>query len=137
MLYDRTVFDNVALPLVIAGMSYKEAWRRVRPALEQVDLLHKEKQNPATLSAGEQQRVGIARAVVSRPKLLIADEPTGNLDPDLSLEVMRMFRRFNEVGVTLLIASHDIALIDKLGCRRIELDGGKLAQAAEDPEPWE
>ncbi len=137
LLYDRTVFDNVALPLVIAGMNYKEAGRRVRPALEQVDLLNKEKQNPATLSAGEQQRVGIARAVVSRPKLLIADEPTGNLDPDLSLEVMRMFRRFNEVGVTLLIASHDIALIDKLGCRRIELDGGKLAQAAEEPEPWE
>jgi cell division transport system ATP-binding protein len=137
LLYDRSVFDNVALPLVIAGMSYKEAGRRVRPALEHVDLLHKEKQNPATLSAGEQQRVGIARAVVSRPKLLIADEPTGNLDPDLSLEVMRMFRRFNEVGVTLLIASHDIALIDKLGCRRIELDGGKLAQAAEDAESWE
>ena len=137
LLYDRSVFDNVALPLVIAGMSYKEAGRRVRPALEHVDLLHKEKQNPATLSAGEQQRVGIARAVVSRPKLLIADEPTGNLDPDLSLEVMRMFRRFNEVGVTLLIASHDIALIDKLGCRRIELDGGKLAQSAEDPESWE
>jgi cell division transport system ATP-binding protein len=137
LLYDRTVFDNVALPLVIAGMSYKEAGRRVRPALEHVDLLHKEKQNPATLSAGEQQRVGIARAVVSRPKLLIADEPTGNLDPDLSLEVMRMFRRFNEVGVTLLIASHDIALIDKLGCRRIELDGGKLAQAADESEMWE
>ncbi len=137
LLYDRTVFDNVALPLVIAGMSYKEAGRRVRPALEHVDLLHKEKRNPATLSAGEQQRVGIARAVVSRPKLLIADEPTGNLDPDLSLEVMRMFRRFNEVGVTLLIASHDIALIDKLGCRRIELDGGKLAQAADESEMWE
>jgi cell division transport system ATP-binding protein len=137
LLYDRTVFENVALPLVIAGMSYREAGRRVRPALEHVDLLHKEKQNPATLSAGEQQRVGIARAVVSRPKLLIADEPTGNLDPDLSLEVMRMFRRFNEVGVTLLIASHDITLIDKLGCRRIELDAGRIAAPAEDPDGWE
>ena len=137
LLYDRTVFDNVALPLIIAGMSYREAGRRVRPALEHVDLLHKEKQNPATLSAGEQQRVGIARAVVSRPKIVIADEPTGNLDPDLSLEVMRMFRRFNEVGVTLLIASHDIALIDKLGCRRIELDAGKLAVPAETAESWE
>jgi cell division transport system ATP-binding protein len=137
LLYDRPVFDNVALPLVIAGLSYRDAGRRVRPALEQVGLLHKEKQSPATLSAGEQQRVGIARAIVSRPKLLIADEPTGNLDPDLSLEVMRIFRRFNEVGVTLLIASHDIALIDKLGCRRIELDGGKLAQAVEDPDEWE
>lgn len=137
LLYDRTVFDNVALPLIIAGMSYREAGRRVRPALEHVDLLHKEKQNPATLSAGEQQRVGIARAVVSRPKLLIADEPTGNLDPDLSIEVMRMFRRFNEVGVTLLIASHDIALIDKLGCRRIELDAGKIATPASAPDEWD
>ncbi|MGI9222714.1 MAG: cell division ATP-binding protein FtsE [Woeseiaceae bacterium] len=137
LLYDRTVFDNVALPLIIGGMSYRDAGRRVRPALEHVDLLHKEKQNPATLSAGEQQRVGIARAVVSRPKLLIADEPTGNLDPDLSVEVMRMFRRFNEVGVTLLIASHDIALIDKLGCRRIELDAGKLATPPEEAATWE
>ena len=137
LLYDRPVFDNVALPLVIAGMSYREAGRRVRPALEQVSLLHKEKQNPATLSAGEQQRVGIARAIVSRPKLLIADEPTGNLDPDLSLEVMRIFRRFNEVGVTLLIASHDIVLIDKLGCRRIELDAGRVAPTLDEPELWE
>ena len=137
LLYDRPVFDNVALPLIIGGMGYREAGRRVRPALEQVGLLHKEKRNPSTLSAGEQQRVGIARAIVSRPKLLIADEPTGNLDPDLSLEVMRIFRRFNEVGVTVLIASHDIALIDKLGCRRIELDSGKLARAVEEPESWE
>ena len=100
----------------------------MRAALDQVGLLQKEKKNPETLSAGEQQRVVIARAIVTRPKLLIADEPTGNLDPDLSLEVMRIFRRFNEVGVTLLIASHDIALIDKLGCRRIELDEGRLQQ---------
>ena len=127
LLYDRAVFDNVALPLVIAGAGPRETGRRVRAALEQVGLLHKERRNPATLSAGEQQRVGIARAIVSRPKLLIADEPTGNLDPDLSLEVMRIFRRFNEVGVTLLIASHDIALIDRLGCRRIELEDGRLA----------
>ncbi len=132
LLYDRPVFDNVALPLIIAGMSYRDAGRRVRPALEQVGLLHKEKQNPETLSAGEQQRVGIARAIVTRPKLLIADEPTGNLDPDLSIEVMRIFRRFNEVGVTLLIASHDIALIDRLGCRRIDLADGKLVDAEVD-----
>ncbi len=131
LLYDRPVFDNVALPLVIAGAGPRETGRRVRAALEQVGLLHKEKKNPQTLSAGEQQRVGIARAIVTRPKLLIADEPTGNLDPDLSLEVMRIFRRFNEVGVTLLIASHDIALIDRLGCRRIELENGRLAAAAE------
>ena len=106
----------------------------MRAALDQVGLLHKEKKNPETLSAGEQQRVGIARAIVTRPKLLIADEPTGNLDPDLSLEVMRIFRRFNEVGVTLLIASHDIALIDKLGCRRIELEEGRLQQTEEDED---
>jgi cell division transport system ATP-binding protein len=87
---------------------------------------------PETLSSGEQQRVGIARAIVSRPKLLIADEPTGNLDPDLSLEVMRIFRRFNEVGVTVLIASHDIALIDQLGCRRIALADGMLQVDEED-----
>ncbi len=127
LLYDRPVFDNVALPLIIAGVSHRDAGKKVRAALDQVGLLHKEKQNPETLSAGEQQRVGIARAIVSRPKLLIADEPTGNLDPELSLEVMRIFRRFNEVGVTLLVASHDINLIDRLGCRRIELDNGQLA----------
>ena len=132
LLDDRPVADNVALPLVIAGVGHREAGRRVRAALDQVGLLHKEKQNPETLSAGEQQRVGIARAIVTRPKLLIADEPTGNLDPDLSLEVMRIFRRFNEVGVTLLIASHDIALIDKLGCRRIEIENGCLQQHEHD-----
>ncbi|HEX7718653.1 MAG TPA: cell division ATP-binding protein FtsE [Woeseiaceae bacterium] len=126
LLYDRPVFDNVAMPLVIAGISHRDASRRVRAALDQVGLLHKEKQRPETLSSGEQQRVGIARAIVSRPKLLIADEPTGNLDPDLSLEVMRIFRRFNEVGVTVLIASHDIALIDQLGCRRIPLENGAV-----------
>jgi cell division transport system ATP-binding protein len=134
LLYDRPVFDNVALPLVIAGIGHREAARKVRAALDQVSLLNKEKQSPETLSSGEQQRVGIARAIVSRPKVLIADEPTGNLDPDLSLEVMRIFRRFNEVGVTLLIASHDIALIDQLGCRRIALANGALAvEREEDP----
>ena len=138
LLYDRPVTDNVALPLVIAGVGRREAARRVRAAHDQVGLLHKEKRNPETLSAGEQQRVGIARAIVTRPKLLIADEPTGNLDPDLSLEVMRIFRRFNEVGVTLLIASHDIALIDRLGCPRIELDAGKLVEHADEEDPlWQ
>ena len=134
LLYDRPVSDNVALPLVIAGVGHREAGRRVRAALDQVGLLKKEKQSPETLSAGEQQRVGIARAIVTRPKLLIADEPTGNLDPDLSLEVMRIFRRFNEVGVTLLVASHDIALIDKLGCRRIALADGRLEDGEDDDE---
>jgi cell division transport system ATP-binding protein len=136
LLYDRPVADNVALPLVIAGVSHRDAGRRVRAALDQVGLLQKEKKKPETLSAGEQQRVGIARAIVTRPKLLIADEPTGNLDPDLSLEVMRIFRRFNEVGVTLLIASHDISLIDRLGCRRIELDEGRLLQPEPEPDTW-
>ena len=136
LLYDRPVFDNVALPLVIAGVGHRDAGRRVRAALDQVGLLHKERQQPETLSAGEQQRVGIARAIVTRPKLLIADEPTGNLDPDLSLEVMRIFRRFNEVGVTLLIASHDIALIDKLGCRRIELEDGRLQAPVIEDDEW-
>ncbi len=126
LLYDRSVFDNVALPLIISGIGHRDAARRVRAAIDQVGLLAKERQRPETLSAGELQRVGIARAIVSRPKLLIADEPTGNLDPDLSLEVMRIFRRFNEVGVTLLIASHDLALIDQLGCRRIPLENGAL-----------
>lgn len=134
LLYDRPVFDNVALPLVINGVGHREAARKVRAALDQVGLLNKERRSPQTLSSGEQQRVGIARAIVTRPKLLIADEPTGNLDPDLSLEVMRIFRRFNEVGVTLLIASHDLALIDQLGCRRIALENGSLQQPVdEDP----
>jgi len=132
LLYDRPVFDNVALPLIIAGMSHRGAARKVRAALDQVSLLNKENQFPETLSSGEQQRVGIARAIVSRPMLLIADEPTGNLDPDLSLEVMRIFRRFNEIGVTLLIASHDIALIDQLGCRRIPLAQGRLDHEEEE-----
>jgi len=132
LLYDRPVFDNVALPLIISGVSHRESARKVRAALDQVSLLNKERQFPETLSSGEQQRVGIARAIVTRPKLLIADEPTGNLDPDLSLEVMRIFRRFNEVGVTLLIASHDIGLIDQLGCRRIALENGSLQAAMED-----
>ncbi len=132
LLYDRSVFDNVALPLVIAGIGHRDAARKVRAALDQVSLLKKEKRNPETLSTGEQQRVGIARAIVSRPKLVIADEPTGNLDPDLSLEVMRIFRRFNEVGVTLLIASHDISLIDQLGCRRVALEDGREVEENDD-----
>ena len=137
LLYDRPVSDNIALPLVIAGVGHRESGRRVRAALDQVGLLHKEKQNPETLSAGEQQRVGIARAIVTRPKLLIADEPTGNLDPELSLEVMRIFRRFNEVGVTLLIASHDISLIDRMGCSRIALADGRLVEEEEEEHAWQ
>ncbi len=126
LLTDRTVFDNVALPLVVAGYSQRETGRRVRAALNQVDLLDRERARPLELSSGEQQRVGIARAVSTRPPLLIADEPTGNLDPELSLDIMRLFERFNAVGVTVLIASHDHALIAQLGHRVLSLDHGAL-----------
>ena len=126
LLNDRTVFDNVALPLLIASLRRRELERRVRAALDQVGLLEYEKHLPLSLSTGEQQRVGIARAVASRPELVIADEPTGNLDPDLSLDIMRLFERFNKVGVTLLIATHDLELIDKLQHRRLRLDHGKV-----------
>jgi len=129
LLHDRTVYDNVALPLVIRGMRGKDIGKRVRAALDQVGLLHTEKVKPMTLSTGEQQRIGIARAVVCKPELLVADEPTGNLDPDLSLEIMRLFERFNEVGVTVLIASHDLHLIRQLGHRQIELSEGRLVAA--------
>lgn len=126
LLPDRTVFDNVALPLVIAGLGHREMGRRVRAALDKVNLLHREKAHPITLSGGEQQRVGIARAVVNRPPILLADEPTGNLDPSLSLEIMALFRRFNQVGVTVLIASHDLELIRSMGQRILELRSGRL-----------
>lgn len=126
LLHDRPVFDNVALPLIIAGMKPREIGRRVRASLDQVGLLDRESHPPITLSTGEQQRVGIARAVASRPDVVIADEPTGNLDPALSLEIMRLFERFNEVGVTLLIATHDLDLLGRLDHRRIELEGGRL-----------
>lgn len=126
LLTDRTTFDNVALPLVATGYPHREIERRVRAALDQVDLLGKERALPIELSSGEQQRVGIARAVVGRPPLLIADEPTGNLDPDLSWEIMHLFERFNSVGVTVLIASHDHALIQALRHRVISLENGQL-----------
>ncbi len=127
LLHDRTVFDNVALPLVVSGVGHKEIGRRVRAALDKVGLLHKEKEPPVTLSGGEQQRVGIARAVVSKPPLLLADEPTGNLDPELSREIMELFSQFNQVGVTLLIATHDIELIKRMDKRILTLSKGALA----------
>jgi cell division transport system ATP-binding protein len=134
LLNDRSVFENVALPLIIAGMRRKELGKRVRAALDQVGLLQVEKKKPVHLSTGEQQRVGIARAVVSKPPLLIADEPTGNLDPELSLEIMKLFCRFNEVGVTVLIASHDLSLIEHLGHRRIALKDGLVDEFAEEAD---
>jgi cell division transport system ATP-binding protein len=132
LLPDRSTFDNVALPLIIGGVSDREIPRRVRAALDQVGLLKKERKTPRTLSTGEQQRVGIARAVVARPTLLIADEPTGNLDPWLSLEIMRLFERFNEIGVTMLIATHDLNLLDRVNGRRIQLDAGELIDPQDD-----
>ena len=131
LLSDRTIFDNVALPLIIAGVGTKEIGRRVRAALDQVGLLGREQSLPLELSTGEQQRVGIARAVVSKPPVLIADEPTGNLDPELSIDVMNIFRRFNEVGVTVLIASHDLYLLEHFPVRRVRLEGGRIVDAAE------
>jgi cell division transport system ATP-binding protein len=129
LLHDRTVFDNVALPLIIAGEPHREIGRRVRAALDKVGLLGKERSLPIALSGGEQQRVGIARAVVNRPPVLLADEPTGNLDPDLSMEIMQLFRQFNQVGVTVFIASHDHELINQHDCRVITLDHGRQASA--------
>ncbi|HEU4601339.1 MAG TPA: cell division ATP-binding protein FtsE [Steroidobacteraceae bacterium] len=131
LLLDRTIFDNVALPLIIAGVGQKEIGKRVRAALDQVGLLGREQSVPLELSTGEQQRVGIARAVVSKPAILIADEPTGNLDPDLSIEVMNIFRRFNEVGVTVLIASHDLYLLEHFPVRRVRLEGGRIVASDE------
>lgn len=128
LLMDRSVFDNVALPLVIRGYDHREIARRARAALDKVGLLTRERAMPVTLSGGEQQRVGIARAVVCRPKILLADEPTGNLDPELSAEVMRLFEQFSQVGVTVLIASHDLALISKLRHRILTLREGRLVQ---------
>jgi cell division transport system ATP-binding protein len=131
LLHDRTVFDNVALPLVIAGENHREIGRRVRAALDKVSLLNKERSLPIALSGGEQQRVGIARAVVNRPPILLADEPTGNLDPDLSRDIMHLFEQFNQVGVTVFIASHDLDLIRTMPYRQVILHKGRLAKQGE------
>ena len=131
LLFDRSVFENVALPLIIAGYDYREIGRRVRAALDKVGLLSRERAMPVTLSGGEQQRVGIARAVVGKPKILLADEPTGNLDPALSAEIMTLFEEFNQVGVTVLIASHDLILISQLRHRIITLSEGRLVTGGE------
>lgn len=128
LLFDRSVFDNVALPLLVAGFRSADIERRVRAALDKVGLLGKEKQNPLQLSGGEQQRVGIARAVVNRPPVLLADEPTGNLDPALSAEIMDIFSEFARVGTTVLIATHDLALIARYRHRLLTLRGGELVQ---------
>ncbi|MBL4567957.1 MAG: cell division ATP-binding protein FtsE [Porticoccus sp.] len=128
LLFDRSAFDNVALPLLVSGYQPREVGRRVRAALDKVGLLDKEKMNPIALSGGEQQRLGIARAVVHKPRILLADEPTGNLDPELSAEIMDLFRQFCEVGVTVLIATHDVDLISRMGMRQLQLQQGRLMQ---------
>ncbi len=126
LLNDRTVFDNVALPLQIQGMTSPMIVKRVHAALDMVGLLSKEKMLPIHLSGGEQQRVGIARAVVHKPALLLADEPTGNLDPKLSAEIMLIFEQFNQVGVSILIATHDLALIAGMKHQIVMLKGGRI-----------
>jgi len=126
LLHDRSVFDNVALPLVIKGLSDTDIKRRTEAALDQVELLNKRRHTPIQLSLGEQQRVGIARAIVGKPMLLIADEPTGNLDPDLSWDILHLFKRFHEVGVTVLIATHDINLIETMNMPTITLSHSKM-----------
>ena len=126
LLMDRTVFDNVAIPLIIAGASYDDIRRRVSAALDKVGLLDKAKNFPIQLSGGEQQRVGIARAVVNKPAVLLADEPTGNLDDALSEGILRLFEEFNRVGVTVLMATHDIGLISRRSYRMLTLSDGHL-----------
>ena len=128
LLFDRRVYDNVALPLLIAGMKPADISRRVRAALSKVGLTGREGDWPETLSGGEQQRVGIARAVVHRPPMLLADEPTGNLDPDLSREIMSLFLQFSQLGVTVLIATHDLELVEAMPARRLQLQGGRVIE---------
>ena len=131
LLFDRNVYDNVALPLTIAGFSPREVGRRVRAALSKVGLSEKEKKMPVQLSGGEQQRVGIARAVVNKPPILLADEPTGNLDPELSREVMDLFDQFNQVGVCVLIATHDLDLVARMARRQLVLQKGRLVSGGD------
>ncbi len=126
LLGHRTVYENVALPLRVAGLRERDVARRVRAALSRVGLLARESMLPSYLSTGEQQRVGIARAVVTRPKILLADEPTGNLDPELSRDIMQLFRQFHQIGTTVLVASHDRDLIESMGMRIVELSDGVM-----------
>jgi len=127
LLYDRSAHDNVALPLRVAGFGREEAGRRVRAALDKVGLLERERAMPVALSGGEQQRLCIARAIVNRPSVLIADEPTGNLDADYARAIMDLFVSFNQVGVTVLLSTHDEASLGRLGCRRVALSSGQIA----------
>jgi cell division transport system ATP-binding protein len=127
LLFDRSVFENVLLPLQIAGFDARDAARRARAALDKVGLLQKERADPITLSGGEQQRLCIARAVVHRPAILLADEPTGNLDEAYSRDIVELFRSFNQVGVTVIIATHDQLVRQRLGAHTLTLSSGRLA----------
>ncbi len=124
LLFDRNAFENVALPLRVAGLARDEIGRRVRAAIDKVGLLAREKAMPIALSGGEQQRLCIARAIVNRPSILIADEPTGNLDAEYAAAIVDLFTSFNQVGVTVLMSTHDEASLGRLGCRRIALASG-------------
>lgn len=126
LLADKSVFDNIALPLYIEGYTQGEARKRVQAALDKVGLANKERHYPRMLSGGEQQRVGIARAIVNKPPLLLADEPTGNLDPKLSMEIMQLFESFNDVGVAVLIATHDLGQIARMRHRTLTLKDGVM-----------
>ena len=130
----RNVFANVALPLRAAGLREREIGRRVRAALSSVELLDLDRALPGALSAGERQRVGIARAVVNRPKILLADEPTGNLDPVLSRNVMSLFQVFKAIGATVIVASHDTALVADMGERIVDLGNGRIVSDSANPE---
>ncbi|MGH8753653.1 MAG: cell division ATP-binding protein FtsE [Burkholderiales bacterium] len=127
LLFERTVFENVLLPLQITGSDRRESAKRVRAALDKVGLLGKEKTYPITLSGGEQQRLCIARAIVNRPAILLADEPTGNLDAAYAGAIMELFKSFNQYGVTVIIASHDEAMLERLNPRLLKLNRGELA----------
>jgi cell division transport system ATP-binding protein len=126
LLYDRSVYDNVMLPLAFSAHAPREAARRARAALDKVNLLAREKANPIQLSGGEQQRLAIARAVVNRPTVLVADEPTANLDAESAIRILEIFVAFNQVGVTVLIATHDQTLVGRYGKRVLRLEGGRI-----------
>lgn len=126
LLFDRSAFDNVMLPLQICGFDYRESAKRARAALDKVGLLKREKANPIALSGGEQQRLCIARAIVNRPAILLADEPTGNLDADYASEIMAIFKSFHQVGVTLLISTHDDSILRNFNGRTLTLKQGEL-----------
>lgn len=133
LLFDRNVFDNVLLPLQICGFDHRESAKRVRAALDKVGLLKREKANPIALSGGEQQRLCIARAIVNRPSILLADEPTGNLDADYAQDIMAIFKSFHQVGVTLLISTHDAGVLQDTRVRVLNLKHGVLQAAVSDP----